>query len=123
RRQRPLRRVQAHRRRLVRRRCARAARAGWVAFRRRRADRADGLAGQPAAAGAASGQCAELRRAGQGRAPVAIARADVPPGIAPCAARTLAAMPGAGREQGDAWLEAERLIAAIAEPRAAKALA
>ena len=28
-----------------------------------------------------------------------------------------------GREQGDAWLEAERLIAAIAEPRAAKALA
>jgi DNA polymerase-3 subunit delta len=28
-----------------------------------------------------------------------------------------------GREQGDAWLEAERLIAAIAEPRAAQALA
>ena len=28
-----------------------------------------------------------------------------------------------GREQGDAWLEAERLIAAIAEPRAAGALA
>ncbi|WP_395119270.1 DNA polymerase III subunit delta [Rhodanobacter sp. FW102-FHT14D06] len=28
-----------------------------------------------------------------------------------------------GREQGDPWLEAERLIAAIAEPRAAKALA
>ncbi|WP_430388499.1 DNA polymerase III subunit delta [Dyella sp. 20L07] len=27
-----------------------------------------------------------------------------------------------GREQGDAWLEAERLIAAIAEPRAAQAL-
>ncbi len=28
-----------------------------------------------------------------------------------------------GRETGDAWLEAERLIAAIAEPRAARALA
>lgn len=28
-----------------------------------------------------------------------------------------------GREQGDPWLEAERLIAAIAEPRAAQALA
>lgn len=28
-----------------------------------------------------------------------------------------------GREQGDAWLEAERLIAAMAEPRAAAALA
>lgn len=28
-----------------------------------------------------------------------------------------------GREQGDAWLEAERLIAAMAEPRAARALA
>ena len=28
-----------------------------------------------------------------------------------------------GRESGDAWLEAERLIAAMAEPRAAKALA
>ena len=28
-----------------------------------------------------------------------------------------------GRETGDAWLEAERLIAAIAEPRAAGALA
>jgi len=28
-----------------------------------------------------------------------------------------------GRETGDAWLEAERLIAALAEPRAAKALA
>jgi DNA polymerase-3 subunit delta len=28
-----------------------------------------------------------------------------------------------GREQGDPWLEAERLVAAIAEPRAARALA
>ncbi len=28
-----------------------------------------------------------------------------------------------GREQGDAWLEAERLVAAIAEPRAAAVFA
>jgi hypothetical protein len=56
RRQRPLRRVQAHRCRVRRRRRARVAHPRRAARRRRRTHRADGLAGQSTAAGAAPGQ-------------------------------------------------------------------